>query len=102
MKYRGSYCALITPFKDDGIDKDSFKKIIKWHIGQGTRGIIPCGTTGESPTLSHNEHKEVIETAVEVADKKIQVMAGTGSNSTIEAASIISGCSPILTWEETN
>ena len=88
MKYQGSYCALITPFKNDGIDRDSFKRIIKWHIDQGTRGIIPCGTTGESPTLSHDEHKEVVEIAVEVADKKLQVIAGTGSNSTKEAIAL--------------
>ncbi|MDA9558841.1 4-hydroxy-tetrahydrodipicolinate synthase [Alphaproteobacteria bacterium] len=88
MNYRGSYCALITPFKDDAIDKDSLKKIIKWHISQGTKGVIPCGTTGESPTLSHNEHKEVVEIATEVADNKIQVMAGTGSNSTKEAIAL--------------
>ena len=80
MNYKGSYCALITPFKDDAIDKESLKKIIKWHISQGTKGVIPCGTTGESATLSHNEHREVVEIATEVADKKIQVIAGTGSN----------------------
>ena len=88
MNYKGSYCALITPFKDDAIDKDSLKKIIKWHISQGTKGVIPCGTTGESPTLSHNEHREVVEIVTEVADKKIQVMAGTGSNSTKEAIAL--------------
>ena len=88
MNYKGSYCALITPFKEDAIDKDSLKKIIKWHISQGTKGVIPCGTTGESPTLNHNEHKEVVEIVTEVADKKIQVMAGTGSNSTKEAIAL--------------
>ena len=88
MNYKGSYCALITPFKEDAIDKDSLKKIIKWHISQGTKGVIPCGTTGESPTLSHNEHREVVEIVTEVADKKIQVMAGTGSNSTKEAIAL--------------
>ena len=88
MNYKGSYCALITPFKDDAIDKDSLKKIIKWHVSQGTKGVIPCGTTGESPTLSHNEHREVVEIATEVANKKIQVMAGTGSNSTKEAIAL--------------
>ena len=88
MNYKGSYCALITPFKNDAIDKDNLKKIIKWHISQGTKGVIPCGTTGESPTLSHNEHREVVEIATEVANKKIQVMAGTGSNSTKEAIAL--------------
>ena len=88
MNYKGSYCALITPFKDDAIDKESLKRIVKWHISQGTKGVIPCGTTGESPTLNHNEHKEVVEIVTEVADKKIQVMAGTGSNSTKEAIAL--------------
>ena len=88
MNYQGSYCALITPFKDDKFDEKSFIKIVEWHIKQGTRGIVPCGTTGESPTLSHEEHKEVVELAVEVADKEVQVMAGSGSNSTLEAISL--------------
>ena len=88
MIYQGSYCALITPFKNGELDKSSFKKIIKWHIDQGTKGIIPCGTTGESPTLSHDEHKEVVELAVDAAEGKIQVIAGTGSNSTNEAVAL--------------
>ena len=85
MNYQGSYCALITPFKNGAIDKSSFEKIIKWHIKNGTKGIIPCGTTGESPTLSHDEHKLVVELAIKYANKEIQVIAGTGSNSTQEA-----------------
>lgn len=85
MNYQGSYCALITPFKNGDIDKSSFEKIIKWHIRNGTKGIIPCGTTGESPTLSHEEHKLVVELAIEYANNEIQVIAGTGSNSTKEA-----------------
>ena len=85
MNYQGSYCALITPFKNGDIDKSSFEKIIKWHIRNGTKGIIPCGTTGESPTLSHEEHKLVVELATEYANNEIQVIAGTGSNSTKEA-----------------
>ncbi len=88
MNYKGSYCAIITPFKDDSLDEDSFKKLINMHLNQGTKGIIPCGTTGESPTLSHNEHKKVVEMAVEISDGKLQVMAGTGSNSTKEAISL--------------
>ncbi len=88
MNYQGSYCALITPFKNGTIDKDSFINIVKWHITQGTKGIVPCGTTGESPTLSHDEHKEIVELAVEAAEKKMQVIAGTGSNSTAEAISL--------------
>ena len=85
MNYQGSYCALITPFKNGDIDKSSFEKIIKWHKRNGTKGIIPCGTTGESPTLSHEEHKLVVELATEYANNEIQVIAGTGSNSTKEA-----------------
>ena len=85
MKYQGSYCALITPFKDDKFDEKSFIKIIEWHIKQGTQGIVPCGTTGESPTLSHDEHKKVVELAVETSSGALQVIAGTGSNSTKEA-----------------
>ncbi len=88
MNYKGSYCALITPFKNDKIDEESFKRIINMHIKEGTRGIIPCGTTGESPTLSHDEHKRVVEMAIEISDGKLQVMAGTGSNSTKEAISL--------------
>ena len=85
MNYQGSYCALITPFKDGVLDRNSFKNIISWHIKNGTKGIIPCGTTGESPTLSHEEHKLVVELAIEFAEGKMQVIAGTGSNSTQEA-----------------
>ena len=85
MNYQGSYCALITPFKEGVLDRNSFKNIIKWHIKNGTKGIIPCGTTGESPTLSHEEHKLVVELAIEFAEGKMQVIAGTGSNSTQEA-----------------
>ena len=88
MKYQGSYCALITPFKDDKFDEKSFIKIIKWHIKQGNQGIVPCGTTGESPTLSHDEHKKVVELAVEASGGALQVIAGTGSNSTKEAVSL--------------
>ena len=88
MNYKGSYCAIITPFKGDSLDEGSFKKLINMHLNQGTKGIIPCGTTGESPTLSHDEHKKVVEMAVEISDGKLQVMAGTGSNSTREAISL--------------
>ena len=88
MNYQGSYCALITPFKNDEFDEISFIKIIEWHIKQGTKGIVPCGTTGESPTLSHDEHKRVVELAVETSNGALQVIAGTGSNSTKEAVSL--------------
>ena len=87
MNYQGSYCAIITPFKNGSVDRDSLKNIIKWHIKNGTKGIIPCGTTGESPTLSHEEHKSVVEMAIEYSENKLSVIAGTGSNSTNEAVS---------------
>ena len=80
-----TYTALITPFKDGKLDEQSFEKLINYQIEGGVDGIVPCGTTGESPTLSHNEHNFVIEKSVEIAAGKIKVMAGTGSNSTYEA-----------------
>ena len=81
----GSIPALITPFKNGKVDYNSFHKIIEWSIGQGSHGFVPCGTTGESPTLSHEEHKKVIEECIKVVDNRIPVIAGTGSNNTIEA-----------------
>lgn len=81
---QGVFTALITPMLDDGIDEASFTKLIEWQIEQGVHGIVPCGTTGESPTLTHDEHKRLIEIAVKVASGKVHVMAGTGSNSTAE------------------
>ena len=82
---KGSIVALITPFKDDSLDEDNYIKLIDYHIKNGTNGIVPGGTTGESPTLSHNEHKKIIEISVKECDSKIPVVAGTGSNSTVEA-----------------
>ena len=81
---KGIFTALVTPMLENGIDEASFVKLIEWQIAQGVHGIVPCGTTGESPTLSHNEHKRLIEIAVKVAGGKVHVMAGTGSNSTAE------------------
>ena len=83
--FKGSIPALITPFKNNKIDFESFQKIINWSIKQGSHGFVPCGTTGESPTLSHQEHKSVVEECVKVVDKRVPVIAGTGSNNTIEA-----------------
>jgi len=78
--------ALVTPMRMDGsIDEDAFARLIEWQIAEGTHGIIPVGTTGESPTLSHEEHKRVVELAIEVTRKRIPVIAGAGSNSTAEA-----------------
>jgi len=83
-----TYTALITPFKNNQIDEKSFEKIINFQIENGVDGIVPCGTTGESPTLSHEEHNRLVEIAVKIANKKIKVMAGTGSNSTAEAVNL--------------
>jgi len=83
--FKGSIVALITPFKNDAIDEDRYISLIHHHISNGTKGVVPAGTTGESPTLNHDEHKKVIEIAVKECKGKIPVIAGTGSNSTAEA-----------------
>ena len=82
---KGSIVALITPFKDNSLDEENYIKLIEYHLKNGTNGIVPGGTTGESPTLSHNEHKKIIEISVKECNSKIPVIAGTGSNSTDEA-----------------
>ena len=86
--FKGSNVALITPFKNNKLDADTFISLIHYHLKNGTSGIIPAGTTGESPTLSHDEHKSVIELCVQECKGKISVIAGTGSNSTSEAISL--------------
>ena len=83
--FSGSIPALITPFNKDEVDYDSFQKIIECSIEQGSHGFVPCGTTGESPTLSHDEHKNVVDVCIKIVDKRVPVIAGTGSNNTIEA-----------------
>jgi 4-hydroxy-tetrahydrodipicolinate synthase len=83
--FRGSFTALITPFRDGAVDAKAFQDLCAWQIAEGTHGLVPVGTTGESPTLSHAEHKRVVELCVEVARGKVPVMAGCGSNSTEEA-----------------
>ncbi len=83
--FQGVYTALITPFKNGKIDERAFQSFVEWQIKEGVHGLVPCGTTGESPTLSHAEHQRVIELCVEAANGKVPVMAGTGSNSTDEA-----------------
>ena len=83
--FKGSIVALITPFKDNVMDQDKYISLIHHHLTNGTRGVVPAGTTGESPTLNHEEHKKVIEIAVKECRGKIPVIAGTGSNSTAEA-----------------
>ena len=85
IDYSGSFVALITPFKDSKIDEKKFQELIEWQINQGTNGLVPCGTTGESPPLSHVEHKKIIEECIRVVDKRVPVIAGTGSNNTVEA-----------------
>lgn len=83
--FMGSNPALITPFRDGAFDEAAYRALIDWHVEQGTDGLVPCGTTGESPTLSHVEHKRVVEVCVEAAAGRLPVIAGTGSNSTSEA-----------------
>jgi len=88
--FKGSNVALITPFKDDKLDDETYIKLIHFHIANGTNGLVPAGTTGESPTLSHSEHERVIELCVKESSGKLPVFAGTGSNSTEEAISLTS------------
>jgi 4-hydroxy-tetrahydrodipicolinate synthase len=86
--FKGSIVALITPFKEDRLDESNYVKLINYHLENGTHGIVPGGTTGESPTLSHNEHKKIINMAIKECKDKIPVIAGTGSNSTFEAVEL--------------
>jgi 4-hydroxy-tetrahydrodipicolinate synthase len=86
--FKGSLCALITPFSRGRVDEKAFQHFVDWQIKQGTNGVIPVGTTGESPTLSHDEHMRVVELCIEAADRRVPVIAGTGSNSTDEAISL--------------
>jgi 4-hydroxy-tetrahydrodipicolinate synthase len=83
--FEGVTVALVTPFRDGNVDFAKVKELVAWHIEQGTDVVLPCGTTGESPTLSHEEHEKVITATIEAARGKVKVMAGTGSNSTAEA-----------------
>jgi 4-hydroxy-tetrahydrodipicolinate synthase len=83
--FRGAITALITPFRNGKVDEKAFQDFVEWQIQEGVHGLVPCGTTGESPTLSHDEHKRVVELCVEVAKGRVPVIAGTGSNSTAEA-----------------
>jgi len=86
--FKGSIVALITPFKNSMLDEDRYASLIQHHISSGTHGLVPAGTTGESPTLNHEEHRKVIEIAVKESKGKIPVVAGTGSNSTTEAVEL--------------
>ena len=86
--FRGSIVALVTPFRNGAIDEDALQSLVDWHVGQGTHGIVPVGTTGESPTLSHAEHERVVEVVIEATARRLPVIAGAGSNSTSEAISL--------------
>ncbi len=83
--FYGSIPAIITPFKNNIVDYNALEKIVNYQIEKGSNGIVPCGTTGESPTLSHDEHKKIIEETIRITDKRVPVIAGTGSNNTFEA-----------------
>jgi len=100
-RIRGSIPALITPMKDGKVDEAAFRKLVNWQIAEGSTGLVPCGTTGESPTLSHEEHMRVIEICVEEAAGRVPVIAGTGSNATDEAIALTRhakevGCDAVL------
>ena len=90
MLFSGAIVAIVTPFKDDKVDEAGLRDLIEFQIANGTHGIVPCGTTGESPTLSHKEHARVIDITVEQAGKRVPVIAGTGSNNTEEAIALTS------------
>lgn len=83
--FKGSITALLTPFKDGAVDEAAFQAFVEWQISEGTHGLVPVGTTGESPTLSHAEHKRVVELCIEAAGGRVPIIAGAGSNSTDEA-----------------
>lgn len=86
QQFRGSLTALVTPFAEDGgVDEKAFAEFVEWQIAEGTKGLVPVGTTGESPTLTHDEHKRVVEICVETAARRVPVMAGAGSNNTEES-----------------
>src|SRR5712675_617836 len=83
--FRGSFTALVTPFKNGSLDEAAFRGLVSWQIAEGTHGLVPVGTTGESPTVSHDEHKRVVEWCIDEASGRVPVIAGAGSNSTREA-----------------
>ncbi|MDO8606761.1 MAG: 4-hydroxy-tetrahydrodipicolinate synthase [Phaeospirillum sp.] len=86
--FKGSITALITPFHNGNVNEKAYQDLVAWQIAEGTHAVVPCGTTGESPTLSHAEHQRVVELCIEVAKGKIPVIAGAGSNSTVEAVAL--------------
>jgi len=86
--FRGSIVALVTPFRNGAIDEDALRGLVEWHVEQGTHGLVPVGTTGESPVLDHDEHHRVVELVIEAAAGRLPVIAGAGSNATAEAVSL--------------
>ncbi|MEO8667701.1 MAG: 4-hydroxy-tetrahydrodipicolinate synthase [Bauldia sp.] len=86
--FKGSITALVTPIRDGRFDEDAYRSFVDWQINEGTHGLVPVGTTGESPTLSHDEHRRVVETCIAVADGRVPVIAGAGSNNTAEAVEL--------------
>jgi 4-hydroxy-tetrahydrodipicolinate synthase len=86
--FKGSITALVTPFRDGAVDRAALESFVEWQIAEGSHGLVPVGTTGESPTLSHDEHKHVVETVIRVARGRVPVIAGAGSNNTIEAVEL--------------
>ncbi|MBY5989666.1 4-hydroxy-tetrahydrodipicolinate synthase [Roseovarius atlanticus] len=87
--FKGSFPALVTPFKNGELDLDTLKKLVEWHIAEGSHGLVPVGTTGESPTLSHTEHETVVSEVVRAVNGRIPVIAGAGSNNTLESIRFI-------------
>ncbi|WP_298840079.1 4-hydroxy-tetrahydrodipicolinate synthase [uncultured Roseobacter sp.] len=87
--FKGSMPALVTPFRNGELDLDTLKKLVEWHIGEGSNGLVPVGTTGESPTLTHREHETVVEEVVKAAAGRVPVIAGAGSNNTTEAIRLV-------------
>lgn len=83
--FKGSITALVTPFANGAVDEAAFQRLVEWQVAEGSNALVPCGTTGESPTLSHKEHKRVVELTIEAAKRRVPVIAGAGSNNTIEA-----------------
>jgi 4-hydroxy-tetrahydrodipicolinate synthase len=86
--FRGSFTALVTPFNNGSLDEKAYRGLVSWQIAEGTNGLVPVGTTGESPTLSHDEHKKAVEWCIDEADGRVPVIAGSGSNSTAEAVEL--------------
>src|SRR5215470_342153 len=83
--FRGSFTALVTPFKNGSLDEKAYRDLVEWQIAEGTKGLVPVGTTGESPTLSHDEHRLAVEWCIDQARHRVPVIAGAGSNATAEA-----------------